>query len=185
MKYLLLCFILLGCGSQKPKEEPIIYSKDNPEVNTTNPEAPSITAKELAAELGSNLVTEIHYSKNSAKLNKKERKRLKKLYKEATNNQQIKSVQILSWSDKEYPTNKELEPVQESLAESRADKIEKFLATMDKNLTFKQINMAKPLNTATSLMNTEEAIIKKSIEVHDTYQDKASMSMVIFVPKKK
>src|SRR5690606_19073401 len=143
MKYLILCFIMMSCSSREPEQQPIIYSKNNPEVNTTNPKSPSITARTLAAELGSNFVREIQFKKGSTRLGKKDRKELKELHREASKEKKnIESVKIISWGDKEYPEKNKTNPdSQENLAKKRGQKIKEYLEKLDKRITIDIINM--------------------------------------------
>lgn len=169
MKYLIFSFILLGCSSKEPKEKPIIYSEESAEVNTTNPKSPSIVAKQLAAEQGSQFVTELNFSKGTTKLNQDQREELTKLYKEASQKQDIETIQILSWPDSKKSNE------QTGLADKRAKIVKKHLKGLAKDISFKEINMAN---------KEDEADLKKSLKIQDAYKDKTSLVMVIFVPER-
>lgn len=169
MKYLILGFFLLACSSREPEEEPIIYSEESAEVNTTNPKSPSIIAKQLAAEQGSHFVTELNFDKGSTKLNQDQRKELTELYKEASQNQNLETIQILSWPDNKKSVG------QTELADKRAKIVKRYLKGLDKEISFKEINMAK---------KEDEAELKKSLKIQGAYKDKTSLVMVIFVPER-
>ncbi len=169
MKYLILGFILLGCSSKEPKEKPIIYPEESAEVNTTNPKSPSIVAKQLAAEQGSHFVTELNFDKGSTKLNQDHRKELTRLYKEARQEQDIETIQILSWPDSKKSDE------QTGLADKRAKIVKKYLKGLDDEITFIEINMAN---------KEDESDLKKSLKIQEAYKDKTSLVMVIFVPER-
>lgn len=182
MKFIILSLILFGCSSKEPKEKPIIYGKNNPEVNTTNPEKPSITAKELAAELGSNSVTEISFTKGRSTLEKKHRLKLKKLYKE-TKSQKIDKVLVISWGDKNLKNSSSID--QQNLAAARLSSVKNYLKQLNKNLKIEEINMAQRPAKISSLMGTEKSKISKSLEIQGSQKDSSLQTIVIFVPKKK
>lgn len=174
MKYFILSLILLGCSSEMPKKKPIIYSKENPEVNTTNPKTPSIAAKQIAGEMGSNLVTELRFNKDGSKLNNHHREELKKLFNKARS-QKLQSVQIISWSDQDYPSkNKSLSPEEVKLADNRAKVVEDYLKNLSKEAQIKKINMAQ---------RDDKSETKKSLEIQKLDEDRASLVMVILVPE--
>ena len=185
MKYLILAFLIIGCASKEPKEEPIVYSKDAPEVNTPNPKSPSITAKQLAAEKGSTFVTELRFQKGSAALNRIDKKKLNKTYQKALQSDSAKVVEIISWADKEYPKEKSLPIADQRLAETRFQAIKSYLKEVDPELSIKEVNMSKRPAKLTGLVNTYEADVKKSMEIQESYKDKKSIGMVIFLPKKR
>lgn len=181
MKFIILSLILLGCSTKGPKEKTIIYGKNNPAVNTTSPETSSITAKEPAAELGSNSFTEISFTKGRSKLEKKHRLKLKKLYEE-TKSQKIDKVQIISWADK-YLKNLNLID-QQSLVAERLSSIKNYLKQLNKNLKIEEINMAQRPAKFSSLMGSEKSKINKSLETQGSQKDSLLQTLVIFVPKK-
>ena len=173
----------MGCSSREPEQQPVIYSKNNPEVNSTKPKSPSITARTLVAELGSNFVREIHFKKSSTRLSKKDQKKLKELNREATKEKKdIKSVKIISWGDKEYPEKSKTESdKQEKLARERGQKVKKYLEKFGKGVTIDIINMAEKKSNLTPIIDSEEARIKESLTIQDFHKEKASLVIVIYL----
>lgn len=186
-KLTLLIMVALGaaCSSKKPQEKPILYPSESPEVTTTNPTNTSVNAKQVAAEQGSNLVTEITFDKKSSDLAATEQIKIQSLYQKTQEFGKIKEVQLITWADKEFPSKDkgELATAQKNLVNKRNKTIEQYIKDLDDDLKVNKISMAKRPSAFAKFVATDEAKVKESLDPKNA-PDKAGKSIVIFILKK-
>ncbi len=153
----------------------------------------SSQAQFVAHENKSNFVSEITFAKNKSTLSSAAQKSLATELEKAAKSQTLEEVKIIAWSDMEYPSvhTQKLSKAQRDLAENRTSNIEKFLKTKGLSAKVEQINMAERPNALERFFNSEDARIKKSLEIAgvpntDTAvksPSKAAKAIVVFIPK--
>lgn len=178
----LTLFSLLGCSSKEPEKKPVVYPNNSPEVSTTNPKETSIVAKEVASEQGSNLVTEVKFTKGKAKVSADDQTKIKMLYQKAKDKGSIAEVQLITWGDKEYPVKdkSELAQSQQNLVDQRNDQLEEVIGKLDDNLEVNKISMAERATAVEKFTASPESQVKESLD-HKGAAGKRSESMVIFI----
>jgi hypothetical protein len=124
-------------------------------------------SRNLAAEQNASYVTEVTFEQKSSSLDKGARDNLIELLNRAKASGKIEAIKVLSWSDLDYPSHKHgtLPKGQAHLAEQRAEQIKGFLKGMDESFSVDTFNMAERPSSVSKLLNTENAKIKKSLEV--------------------
>lgn len=163
--FLVFFLALCACSSKKPQKEPVNYKEKSPQITTTRPIGPTVTAKQLANERGTNLVAEIKYNKGSSQLRDKDKKTLKSLLQKAQNKGQVTQVQLVSWADQELPSDgKDLNETQKKLANSRNKAIENFLSSFGENIKFIKVSMAESLNLIDRMTASDKSQIKRSLK---------------------
>lgn len=187
MRFLLiLSLITVGaCSSKKPDKKPVVYPDESPEVSTTIPQKPSISAKQVASQMGSHLVTEFKFTKGTYNLTSANKQKIKELYQKADRKGQIDEVQLITWADREFPTEQrgELADVQQELVDERNKSIEKYLNELDKDLDVNKISMAERAGALDRFIASDEAKVKETMDTKDA-PDKVSKSIIIFVMEK-
>lgn len=162
--------LLTGCASKEPKEEPVKYKKEAPQITTTNPKpGPDMTSRMIASEMGTDLVAELKFSEGSARLSPSAQETLNELWKKALQKGNISKVEFITWSDREYPSKKaeELSEEQKSLAEKRNETLTKFFNKKDSDLEVVTVSMAERAGFLGRLTASEEAAAKKSLQLAD------------------
>lgn len=179
-----LMVIFSACSSKEPDKKPVVYPEESSQVSTTSPKEISITAKQVAAEQGSNFVSEFRFKRGETALTEDNRQKLKAVYDRAQRKGQIKEVQIVTWADQNFPTKRkeELASDQKKLVERRNASIEKYLSQLDTDLDVKKISMAERAGALARFTASDEAKIKEGLDSKDA-PDKVSESMVIFILK--
>lgn len=131
------------------------------------PAAPSIEAKQLAAENEASYVTELTFRKGKNQLSPDAHTQLSQVLDQARAHGQIQDVKVISWADSEYPSanSRALSAGQRKLATRRNDEIKRFLKNMDRDVNVTTYNMAERPGAVSELFSTSNAHIKKSLEV--------------------
>lgn len=134
------------------------------QAETQYAEIVSPEVKKAAQALGASLVSEIAFDPGSHSPKLTELAELSDAVKEAQKSDKIKEVQVIAWSDVEYPpegqqgTNSTIK-----LANRRAKAIENFL-TRDLNVSkVKKINMAKHPSYLQQALSTKTADVKNAL----------------------
>lgn len=189
MKLITLITIVLlsACTSKLPQKKAVVYKDEAPDINTTKPKL-DVTAKQLANEMGSELVSEVRFREGSSVIASADKKKLRELYRKArAQERQIEEVRVVTWADKEYPEDqkKHLPDWQRKLAAKRNDNLEKALKGMDDDLDVKKISMAEQSSGWKELTEPAAAEVKESMEdLEESKTGQASKSIVIFILKK-
>lgn len=183
--WLSLTILIAACSSKEPEKKPIVYPEESPEVSTTNPEQTSITARQTATGQGSNFVSEFKFKRGQTKLTLANQKTINKVFKRAENKGEIEEVQVVTWADEKFPTQKQkdLSESQQNLVNKRNASIKKHLKKLNHKLEVKTISMAKRADALDRFTASDEAKIKEGLDQQDA-PDKVSESMVIFILKK-
>lgn len=131
------------------------------------PAAPSIEAKQLAAENEASYVTELVFRKGKNQLSPDAHTQLSKVLDQARAHGQIQDVKVITWADAEYPSanTKALSAGQVKLATRRNDEIKRFIKNLDRAVNVTTYNMAERPGAVSELFGTSNAHIKKSLEV--------------------
>jgi hypothetical protein len=179
---ILFLVVLFACSSKKPEKKPIVYPNTAPEVTTTNPKDISIVAKEVASEQGSNLVTEVKFTKGKADVTPNNLNKIKQLYQKAMDKGTVAEVQLITWGDKEYPVKdkSDLARNQQNLVNERNDHLEEVIEKLNGDLEVKKISMAERVSAIERLTASEESQVKESLD-HQKAAGKKSEAMVIFI----
>jgi hypothetical protein len=183
--YALALMVLAACSSKPPEKKPIIYPNEAPEVSTTKPKKTSITAQQVAAEQGTNIVAEVRFKKHHAKLPRPEKDKIKVAFEKAKLKGEIVEVQLITWADQDLPSEKkgELTKKQKELAEKRNDYLEDLVEDLDGDLKIKKIGMAEQAGFLAKFTATEEAQVKETLDPKQA-PGKASEAMIVFMLKK-
>jgi hypothetical protein len=146
----LMIFGAVGC-SNSPKK-----------VSNLPTENQSVTGSAAAVSDAHNFV-EIQFQSGSAALTDQAKTSLASVIDQARADGRIEEVLVLSWSDKEYPSESKnrLTTYQADLAERRNQTIEKFIETMS-YADVETYNMAKKPNVFSSVFNTADTRMKNS-----------------------
>ena len=127
--------------------------------------AQALTQKEEAAKLGASEVTEVRFDRSSHKLTKESQQQLKEALAEAEKNGKIKAVKILTWSDKEYPTDEAKEEGKDiKLADQRVTTLKDYVKKDLKVWDVGTYNMAERPSKIEKLFRTQDAQVKESAE---------------------
>lgn len=129
-------------------------------------EAVSLESKQLASEEESNYVTEISFSRASAKLSESSRAKLAAIFNEAKNKGKVVEAKVVTWADREYPSvhTEKLTKKEILLVDNRNKNIEKYLHDLNSDVDVELFSMAQRPSTMSKLFSTENARIKKSLE---------------------
>ncbi len=123
------------------------------------------TARDAAERLGATKVTEVSFKKGTAEVSKDEAELLRDALKEAGATGKVKSVKVLVWSDKEYPTpDAKADKKDVKLAKDRAQKLKSILKKDLKAWDVSTHNMAERPNAVEKLLRTPDAKIKEKAE---------------------
>ena len=148
-------------------------------------------SKLIAAKERATYVTELSFERSSSKLDSRSRRKLDEILKSAKSSGRIDDVKVISWSDLEYPSEKQgnRSESQGQLAEHRADQIRDYLKRSDRSLDVHTFNMAKRPNSLARLFKSDDSRIKKSMENagldresnDKVYPEKAGKSTVMVI----
>lgn len=179
-----LSLAVISCSSKKPEKKPVLYPNKSPEVTTTNPNSTSVTAKQVAAEQGTNFVTEVSFVKGQTTISATDQRKIKFLYQKSHKRGEVEEVQLVTWADKEFPTKDEgkLARGQRKLVDKRNEAIEDYLNKIDDDLDVKKISMAERASFLERFTASEEAEVKKTLDVKGA-TERTGRAMVIFVMK--
>lgn len=141
--------------------------KEQATIKTPEKSAPSIEAKQVAAEMQAAFVTEVQFAKNKHTLSAASRKEIKKLLARAQQAGNLGEVQVAVWADQEYPSvhTKNLATEQVDLAKRRGTEISGLLKTQNRDLDPKVHNMAERPGMWGEFVANEGARLKKAFEV--------------------
>ena len=162
---------LSACAQNSKKgeaEHPI--NADAPASKKSAPDAgSSIEAKQLAATEQATYVTEISFAKKKSTLSKEDEAKLKKIYEQAKKVGTVGEIKEISWSDSEFPSvnTKKLPDAELKLARDRNEAITQFYkkAAADPAIVIKGYSMAERSGSLSALLGSDDAKIKKSLEV--------------------
>ncbi len=180
--YFTVAAMLGACASKEPEKKAVEYKEKSPQITTTKPVGSSVTTKLLASEQGTDLYTEIDFMKGSAKLSQNALQKIKSLQQKAKAKGNIDEVQVITWADKEYPSNQkeELDQSQKDLVEKRNKALEKYFA-QNKDVKFTPISMAERTTALGRLTASEKTKVKESlqeVEIATTANKEKGPSMV-------
>jgi hypothetical protein len=171
-----------GCSSTAKVDD-----KNQPPTTVSN------EAKSAAAQRNATFVTEVAFPKGSDGLSEQSRESLNDLIARAKSTGQIDEVKVVSWADREYPSEstKKLSKEERELADHRSERIKDYLKVVDKSLDVDSFNMAERPGALATLFKTENAKVKKSLEVAGishtdskiSAPEKAGKSMVMVILK--
>lgn len=185
MKTILFLSVLAlsACASKKPEKKAIIYPNNSPEVSTTNPKDTSVTAKEIASEQGSNLVTEVKFARGQTEISETNKFKIEKLYEKAKKRGEVEEVQLITWADQEFPQKgKDLKRSQKNLVNERNDHLKDLILSLDADLEIKKISMAERANALEEFTASKESQVKESLK-HREAAGKVSEAMIVFILK--
>lgn len=167
---LVLALTLFASCSSKTTKQSASPSASTHKVVRPAVESPSMEAKQLANELQTNLVTEFAFKKGSEELSPASKEKLKDISKKALAKGKIEVIKVISWADEEYPSSdkKKLSKDQMDLAHNRNEEIRNYINQIYPDEKFsgdiQLISMAQRPGYLKSLMSTDDAKIKKSLE---------------------
>lgn len=129
--------------------------------------APSIEAKQVAAEEQAAFVAEIKFAKNKHNLSSSAKAAIQKLVAQSKKSGDLSEIQIAVWADQEYPSvhTKTLSSEQVELAKQRGQEISNLIATTEKTVEPKVHNMAERPSLWGDLVKNAGARLKKAFEV--------------------
>jgi hypothetical protein len=202
----LIFFFIVTCAALRTSErqeevENVWDEKSEEEVQQEKAEkksevssGPSNIAEQLGNEYQSNFVAEITFEEGMKHVSANAKEQLRQIYQEAAAQGVIEMVKVVTWADKEYPSEDKGKLVrdQQKIVEDRNDNIEAFLETMDDQINVDKFSMAERPGTLRRLFMTKEARIKKSLEAagipttedaQAAAGDKASKSIIMFILK--
>jgi hypothetical protein len=190
--YLPVLVIICACSASPPQKEEVRYHPQSPRITTTQPLEIGITSKQLANEYHSNDVTEIEFKTNSPQISELATAELTDLYNRTLEKNMIKEVILITWSDKEFPSQRrsKLTSRQVRLTDKRNKELKKALLKLDDDLVIEEVNMAYRSGFWEKFLATRSFRIKTSLDLFDiattSPQDIApqwsSHSIVIFIP---
>ena len=170
MQRLVVCVLaslaLVGCSNKETKKDETVLPVRKVETG------PSIEAKQAAIENGDDLVAEVKFAPGTATLNEEARTKLEKILQTAVKNGTIKKVEVISWSDHEYPTKqqKKLSSADLDLAKRRNVAVESFVKAHTKEKSQKETaklqtyNMAERPGGFESILGNSGTRLKDSLE---------------------
>ncbi len=111
------------------------------------------------------LTTEVSYEKGSPFLDASDRKTIDELIAKAKQKGKIDDVKVLTWADREYPTEGYKADKQErDLANNRSKRIKQYLKDVHKIGDVDSYNMAERPNALEKLFSTGDYEVKTSAE---------------------
>ncbi|UOF01795.1 hypothetical protein [Bdellovibrio reynosensis] len=156
---LMVSATLVSCATREEREEA--------EAKKAAAKAgPSIEAKQVAAEQETSFVTEFAFPKGSAELTEQAKADVRRVISNAKRNGDIDEIKVITWGDSEYPSvhTKKLSKAEIDLVKKRNKAIKDFVKEFS-NTDVDSHSMAERPGTITNLLNTEDAKVKKSLEV--------------------
>lgn len=167
VSYFLLSSFIAACAS-KEAPDPVQYKDESPRITTTNPKpGPDQVTEMLASELGTDLVIEISFAKGSSSLDQKARNKLENFIAKGREKGSLKEVQVVTWADKEYPSDKkeELSEKQQELANKRNETLEKYFKQKLEDIDFTAVSMAERTTFWGRLTASAGSKVKKSLQL--------------------
>ncbi|MES2801680.1 MAG: hypothetical protein V4654_04260 [Bdellovibrionota bacterium] len=122
--------------------------------------------RQAAISLGAANLGEIEFVAGSDALTDQSRAEIRNVIDEAGQKGQLDYINVLAWSDQEYPADKTSQSKANiSLAKRRIDTLKKFLKTDLKIKNVSGYNMAERPGKLKEFLNTKDARVKKTTEV--------------------
>lgn len=151
---LFLPLLLIACASHKAEE------------NKTASESaqPSQEARFAANQNNAAYVAEVVFAKGSSRLSPAARKNIRDLMGKIKTGD-VKEIKVVAWSDEEYPSvhTRKLSDREKNLARDRAENIKSKLEAGSAKIEI--LNMAERPGALGSLLQSDDARIKKSLEI--------------------
>lgn len=151
----------------------------SPQIVSTNQTETHSVTRSAAEKSDVHNFVEIQFQNGSANLSDQAKASLVSVIDQARANGKIEEVLVLSWSDKEYPSESKnrLTTYQADLAERRNNAIEKYIETMS-YADVDTYNMAKKPNVFSSIFNTSDTRLKNSFKAAglSTTDDKLNLN---------
>lgn len=164
--YIVGLTLVTGCSTAPEEFHP---------AEDANISASSIEAKQLAAQIGADEVTEIEFVAESAELTTLSTRLLKQSLERAKARGPIERIAVVTWSDEEYPAKKsELSREQRKLAVARNYIIKEYLEKFDRKPVIRVYSMAERPGMIDRFITNSEWKIKKSLEHRATPNKEAS-----------
>lgn len=164
-KYFIAVFLTAGlfaaCATRKAEDQARSSAQAPVKISTE----PSQEARYAANENDAAFVSEVIFAKGSSKLSKASKKSLQDLIAKSKATSELREVKVIAWADSEYPSvnTKKLPENQRNLAQARAQALKKVFSKT--GVKIELFNMAERPNALSSLMQTDNSRIKKSLEV--------------------
>jgi hypothetical protein len=184
VKYFLVLLIFLigsACSHQRSAEEIAQNPEEAPPKSTKSPVKPkmSIESKEIAALNQANDVIELDYRVGESRLSKAEESRLLDALNKTLEGGGRAEVDIISWSDHEYPADKSSQSKDDiRLAKNRNDYLKSLIKRWNEKVSIRQVNMAEKPSMFEKLVHHKKFEIKQELE-STGIQKKKSKSIVL------
>lgn len=162
---LMLSFVLASCAHNKKAEEVSADQKQPTKAPAIVTTEPSQEARYAANENDVAFVSEVIFAKGSSKLSKASKKSLDAMIAKSKKTSALREVKIVAWGDLEYPSvnSKKLPKDQRTLAQARAEALQKVFDKTEVKVEL--FNMAERPSALSTLLQTDNSRIKKSLEV--------------------
>ncbi len=199
MKILISALLSLGllgaCTTKKAADPGKASPPKTPKIIGSRPKVGiSFDARQLANEMESHYVSEIHFKKGSSELTTGAKSALAVVMKQAKRDGFLEKAKLITWSDKEMPSEKKKELTNDdvALAKKRNNVIADFIQSSDKKIDIDPISMAERSSGFRKYIPDERARIQESLDqagIPETDEknkalSKASRSIIIFTKDK-
>lgn len=122
--------------------------------------------RQAATSLGAANLGEIEFVAGSDALTDQSRAEIRNVVDEARQKGELDYINVLAWSDQEYPASKTSQSkANVTLAKRRIETVKAFLKSDLKIKDVSGFNMAKRPGALTEFLNTKDARVKKTTEV--------------------
>lgn len=122
--------------------------------------------RQAATSLGAANLGEIEFVAGSDQLSDQSQAEIRNIIDETRQKGELDYINVLAWSDQEYPANKTKQSkANVSLAKRRLENLKKFLKSELKIKNISEFNMAERPGKLPKFLNTKEARVKKTTEV--------------------
>lgn len=184
-------FLIEACSTKAPRDPGKASPPKSPKiVGASEGSGISFDARQLANEMESNYVTEILFPKGSAKLSEPAKNSLRHLMKQAGKEGFLKKAKLITWADKEMPTEKKesLSRDEVALAKKRNDALTVFIQSSHGKVEVDPLSMAERSEGLRKIFPDERARIQESLDEAGIPENgeknkalsKASRSIIIF-----
>lgn len=152
----LLSIVSCATGPQRTSE-------DKSKMAATEAAEGRVVTNTAAVEAKAHDFVEIEFRPGSAELTERDRASLASVVEQARRAGKIDEVIVLSWSDKEYPSNRisKLSKPEIALAEKRNKAVEEYIKTV-RDVKVDTYNMAERPNSISKWFNTTDNKLKNS-----------------------
>lgn len=155
---LLLPLVVVACASTQKRDTEVASSAARA----------SADIRQVAYEQEAAYVAELKFKKGSDELTVADRRKIKRMMREAEAAGKISEVKVISWADQEYPTaqQKKLDDEQIELAKNRNREISNFVLNSPdaKGVGVAEYSMAQRPSVFQKIFKTEDARLKYSLE---------------------